>query len=157
MNSQSLNEEILCIKAQNYNVGQHQRFHYTNAFLIPSDNQLLNQIANNPTQPKTDVQEDTLQSQTSTDPVPMAPAYDKKKATSDFIQHSMENKVALDKQKQTFSGVGPGPWAVRTPHRPQRPTASMGDGVPKFGSRQGVTTPLVDGGGKRKKNRARNP
>ena len=145
MNSQSLNEEILCIKAKNYNVGQHQRFHYTNAFLIPSDNQLLNQIANNPTQPKTDVQEDTLQSQTSTDPIPMAPAYDKKKATSDFIQHSMENKVALDKQK------------VRTPHRPQRPTASMGDGVPKFGTRQGITTPLVDGGGKRKKNRARNP
>tara|TARA_R110002012_G_scaffold321943_1_gene552555 strand:+ start:8381 stop:8827 length:447 start_codon:yes stop_codon:yes gene_type:complete len=148
MNSQSLNEEILCIKAKNYNVGQHQRFHYTNAFLIPSDNQLLNQIANNPTQPKTDVQEDTLQSQTSTDPVPMAPAYDEKKATSDFIQHSMENKVALDKQKQSL---------VRTPHRPQRPTASMGDGVPKFGTRQGITTPLVDGGGKRKKNRARNP
>jgi hypothetical protein len=157
MNSQSINEQILCIKTHNYNVGQHQRFHYTNAFLIPSDNQLLNQIANNPSQPKSNLTSDTLQTQSSTDPVKGAAAYDKKKAAATFLQHSMENKVALDKQKQIFSGVGPGPWAVRTPHRPQRPTASMGDGVPKFGGRQGLTAPLIDGGGKRKKNRARNP
>jgi len=151
MNSQSINDQILCIKTHNYNVGQHQRFHYTNAFLIPSDNQLLNQIANNPSQPKTDLTSDTLQTQSSTDPVKKAAAYDKKKAAATFLQHSMENKVALDKQKQTpIAGV-------RTPHRPQRPTASMGDGFPKFGGRQGLTTPLIDGGGKRKKNRARNP
>ena len=148
MNSKSINDEILCIKAHNYNVGQHQRFHYTNAFLIPSDNQLLNQIANNPSQPKTDLTSDTLQTQTSTDPAPVAPAYDEKKATATFLQHSMENKVALDKKKTSH---------VRTPHMPQRPTAPMGDGFPKFGGRQGLTIPLIDGGGKRKKNRARNP
>jgi hypothetical protein len=56
MNSKNLNDEILCIKAHNYNVGQHQRFHYTNAFLLPSDNQLLNQIANpKPKKDETDV------------------------------------------------------------------------------------------------------
>ena len=52
MNSKNLNDEILCIKTHNYNVGQHQRFHYTNAFLLPSDNQLLNQIANPPPPPR---------------------------------------------------------------------------------------------------------
>lgn len=56
MNSENLNDEILCIKAHNYNVGQHQRFHYTNAFLLPSDNQLLNQIANpKPKKDETDI------------------------------------------------------------------------------------------------------
>ena len=48
MNSQTINNQILCIKKHNYNVGQHQKFKYTNAFLIPSSNQLLNQIANPP-------------------------------------------------------------------------------------------------------------
>jgi len=52
MNSQNLNQQILCIKQHNYNVGQHQTKKYTNAFLIPTSNQLLNEIAN-PT-PNTD-------------------------------------------------------------------------------------------------------
>jgi hypothetical protein len=51
MNSENINDKILCIKKHNYNVGQHQRFKYTNAFLLPSKNQLLNQIANPPPPP----------------------------------------------------------------------------------------------------------
>ena len=51
MTSENINDKILCIKKRNYDVGQNQRFKYTNAFLLPSKNQLLNQIANPPPPP----------------------------------------------------------------------------------------------------------